>query len=136
MPLTHRRPRKSKAFRICLRVFGKNDVNGDDVGVRTIDAGAEHQIVTHAAKGAIETARDAVGEIPPGVIQQVRTRKFRNAMPYELAGVSIAYFLAVDMDFEIAGKALDPFQGDTLGSVAAIEEGRNDSDTRLASADR
>ncbi len=105
--------------------FGEHDVNGDQIRVPAIRSRRVNQIGPEPAQIRIPPAPQVIGGEPPKKIQEMRTGNLRNAVPAHAREVHVFDALAVNMNFVFLRQAGDPFGDAPLGSVALIDEGRN-----------
>ncbi len=108
--------------------FGKHDVHGDQVGVPAIGPGGIDEVGPEAAHARVPPAPQVIGGQPPQKIEEVRTGQLRNPVPAHAREVHVLDALAVNVDFVIRRQARDPFGDAPLGSVAFVDEGRNNGD--------
>src|SRR5712671_2912434 len=77
----------------------KNNVNSDDIGVESIYARRVDHVIRQSAEARVPPAVKMVGEKPPNVSEQMRTRQRGDLVPEDTAG----WFLA-------RGKAGNPVE--------------------------
>ena len=105
--------------------FGKHDVNGNQVRIPAIRSRRVNQIGPKPAHVRIPPAPQVIGGEPPQKIQKVRPGDPGNPVPSHAGEVHVFDALAVNMNFVFLGQPRDPFGDAPLGSVAFIDEGRN-----------
>ena len=74
----------------------------------------------------VPPAPQVIGGEPPEKIQQVRPGDLWNPVPSHAGEVHVFDALAVNMNFVFLGQPRNPFGDAPLGSVAFIDERRND----------
>src|SRR5579872_6216056 len=101
---------------------GKNNVNGDGIGIQAIDSRGIHQ-VRNDAPATIAPAPHVVGQKPPQVCEQVRAGQSGDAMPKHPPEVEVFYARAIDVKFVLIRKARDELSDAALRAVPFIDEG-------------
>ena len=66
-------PRDSQVLAKAANQLRKNDVHGDGIRIKTVDSGAEDQVITTLSK-TVPTPGEVVGREPPEEVKQVRPR--------------------------------------------------------------
>src|ERR1700674_1223665 len=96
------------------------------IRIQTIDAGRENDFWCKPKELPVTPAPDVIGDEPPQVADQVRSRHSWDAMPEDPADIQVFYALTVEVDFIIMRKALNAFGDTSLGAVPLIDEWRDD----------
>lgn len=112
-------------------VFPEHDMDGDDVRIKTVGTRTENDVGAKSSESPVPPAPDMIGNEPPDIVGEVRTRKSRNLVPSYFSLVDVPNFLTVDVNLELVRQSGDPFRDAALGPVALVERRADDKETRL-----